>query len=249
MGEFIKDKRSLEGFTSKFEVGCRRITPGDPYMNTIQKENGVIGNDGVERVDTIVCATGFDVTYCPRFPVIGKNSIDLYEKCKVDPEGYLGLAVPDMPNNMMFIGSTWSENGSVTSPLLSHTVWKKSCRSWYKDNNTGRVNAVWPGSSNHYAEVIETPRYEDFNIEYPNSDVSPSLAMENIDPKWLAAIGYERTAKKVEKAREEKEDVIVERNSTDGGEGGNSLTLGHESRYAIISGMNTMTLCLSNYCF
>jgi hypothetical protein len=35
---------------------------------------------------------------------------------------------------------------------IKHTVWKDSCRSWYKDNNTGRVNAIWPGSSLHYCE-------------------------------------------------------------------------------------------------
>ena len=32
MAEFIKDERLLEGFTPKWGVGCRRITPGDPYM-------------------------------------------------------------------------------------------------------------------------------------------------------------------------------------------------------------------------
>lgn len=73
MAEFIKDERLLQGFTPKFGVGCRRITPGDPYMKAIQEENvdvhftavesatekGVVGTDGVEReVDTIVCATG-----------------------------------------------------------------------------------------------------------------------------------------------------------------------------------------------
>lgn len=36
----------------------------------------------------------------------------------------------------------------------------------YKNNETGRVNAVWPGSSMHYQQVIEKPRYEDFNITY-----------------------------------------------------------------------------------
>lgn len=77
MAEFIKDKRLLEGFTPKFGVGCRRITPGDPYMVAIQEENvdvhftavesctehGVVGADGVEReVDTVVCATGGKVS-------------------------------------------------------------------------------------------------------------------------------------------------------------------------------------------
>jgi hypothetical protein len=28
MKEFIKDERLLEGFTPKFAIGCRRITPG-----------------------------------------------------------------------------------------------------------------------------------------------------------------------------------------------------------------------------
>lgn len=73
MAEFIKDERLLKGFTPNWGVGCRRVTPGDPYMKAIQEPNvdvhftpvvecteeGVIGEDGVERkCDTIVCATG-----------------------------------------------------------------------------------------------------------------------------------------------------------------------------------------------
>lgn len=57
--------------------------------------------------------------------------------------------------------------------------------------------------------VIDSPRYEDFEITYlhknpwahlgmgyalentiPGSDVSPYLRYENIDPKWLEAIGH-----------------------------------------------------------
>ena len=136
MAEFIKDKRLLDGFTPTFGIGCRRITPGDPYMIAIQEENvdvhftpvesctedGVVGGDGVERkVDTVVCATGFDVTYRPRFPIVGKDGMDLKEKWKICPESYLGLAVPDFPNMLLFIGPTWPvENGSVMGPL--HTV-------------------------------------------------------------------------------------------------------------------------------
>ena len=122
MGEFIKDKRLLDGFTPRFGVGCRRVTPGDPYMVAIQKENidvhftpvvkctedGVVGEDGVERkVDTVVCATGFDVSYKPRFPIVGLGGVDLKEKWGTCPEGYLGLMVPDMPNFITFIGPTW----------------------------------------------------------------------------------------------------------------------------------------------
>lgn len=264
MAEHIKDERLLKGFTPKFGVGCRRITPGDPYMAAIQKENvdvhftavasctedGVVGEDGEERkVDTIICATGFDVSYKPKFELVGLNGTDLKEKWSKCPEGYLGLAIPDMPNMITFIGPTWPvENGSVMGPLggvgdytikvikkmqreniksfvpkqdvtdafnehaqewIKHTVWKEDCRSWYKDNETGRVNAVWPGSSLHYMQAIETPRYEDYDIKYHarnmwahlgmgytvenragegEADVSPYINAKNLDPKWLEAI-------------------------------------------------------------
>jgi hydroxyversicolorone monooxygenase len=35
MAEHIKDKRLLEGLTPTWGVGCRRITPGDPYMQYV----------------------------------------------------------------------------------------------------------------------------------------------------------------------------------------------------------------------
>ena len=71
------------------------------------------------------------------------------------------------------------------------------------------MNAVWPGSSLHYIEAIRTPRYEDFDIKYlgpakqnrwdwlgmgtvrdlvEQKDVSPYLSVDNIDPKWMAAM-------------------------------------------------------------
>ena len=122
MAEHIKDKRLLKGYTPEFGFGCRRITPGDPYMAAIQKENvdvhfeevvkitekGLIGSEGTEvECDTIVCATGFDVSYRPRFPIVGQGGIDLADKWKVCPEGYLGLGIPDFPNFLTFIGPSW----------------------------------------------------------------------------------------------------------------------------------------------
>jgi len=119
---------------------------------------------------------------------------------------------------------SWAPRQDVTDQFnahaqewIKHTVWKHDCRSWYKNNETGRVNAVWPGSSMHFQQTIAAPRYEDFEIKYLNgnpwaylgmgwtlenragiegADQSPYVNVANIDPKWLEAVGNEAAAEK-----------------------------------------------------
>ncbi|KAF2820155.1 hypothetical protein CC86DRAFT_304980 [Ophiobolus disseminans] len=62
-------------------------------------------------------------------------------------------------------------------------VWSGTCTSWCKlisscflfssvllqngQGQSGKVTAVWPGSSLHYREVLEQNRWEDWNWTYP----------------------------------------------------------------------------------
>ncbi|KAH8692574.1 hypothetical protein BGW36DRAFT_399412 [Talaromyces proteolyticus] len=84
-----------------FGVGCRRPTPGNgflealtlPHVHTFTGEvqkitpTGFVDHFGIEHeVDVIICATGFDTSWRPRFPVVarGNNIQELYaEKPKV----------------------------------------------------------------------------------------------------------------------------------------------------------------------
>ncbi|KAH8705823.1 hypothetical protein BGW36DRAFT_18418 [Talaromyces proteolyticus] len=267
MAEHIKDQRLLEGFTPKWSVGCRRVTPGDPYMKAIQEPNvdvhftgvrgllemGVVGEDGIERkVDTVICATGYDVSYHPNFPIIGQKGTSLSDQFGDAPECYLGITVPNFPNYILFGGPTWpAMNGSALGPLhavgdyalqvikkmqvenlrsfaprqditdrfnahvqefVKVSVWKDECRSWYKNPETGKVFAIWPGSSLHYMQTISSPRWEDYNITYhyenpwahlgfgftledrdPNASTAPYLTAEAIDDDWMAQFEVERT--------------------------------------------------------
>lgn len=91
-------------------------------------------------------------------------------------------------------------------------MWTEECRSWYKNNETGRVNAVWPGSSLHYIDAIREPRYEDMEVRYmgpakknrfaylgmgttpalvEKTDPSPYLNVAMIDPDWMKAMGMD----------------------------------------------------------
>jgi hypothetical protein len=99
-------------------LGCRRLTPGEGYLESfllpnvhltqanITKitETGIQTTEEFVELDVIICATGFDVSNIPHFPVTGQYGMTLAEKWKDEPESYLSLACPDFPNYFIFTG-------------------------------------------------------------------------------------------------------------------------------------------------
>lgn len=72
-----------------------------------------------------------------------------------------------------------------------NTVWSHGCRSWYKNNTTnGRVAAVWPGSTLHFLETLEHPRWEDYDYVY--EDRSCRFAYLGNGTTWDELRGAER---------------------------------------------------------
>jgi cation diffusion facilitator CzcD-associated flavoprotein CzcO len=74
--------------------GCRRISPGDGYLEALVKPNvepvfsgiekilpeGIRTADGkVQKMDILVCATGFSVAFKPAFRVINGEGRSLHE--------------------------------------------------------------------------------------------------------------------------------------------------------------------------
>ncbi|OAL18058.1 hypothetical protein AYO22_10980 [Fonsecaea multimorphosa] len=55
-------------------------------------------------VDTIICATGFDISFSPRYPIIGRNGVNLQDKWDKSPESYLSVLAEDMPNYFVYLG-------------------------------------------------------------------------------------------------------------------------------------------------
>jgi cation diffusion facilitator CzcD-associated flavoprotein CzcO len=83
------------GFTPRWSAGCRRITPGDPYLKAIEEDNvqanfppavkvtptvAICGNGTTREVDTIIYATRFNVSFKPCFLIIGRNGVLLGDK-------------------------------------------------------------------------------------------------------------------------------------------------------------------------
>lgn len=107
------DEKLCKALIPEFPIGTRRITPAPGYFEALRKDNVevVVGNierfvaDGVRmesgevlKVDAIICATGFELSFCPRFPLIGREG-DLQDIWSAEtPKAYMSCAVAGMPN-------------------------------------------------------------------------------------------------------------------------------------------------------
>ena len=107
------NERLVKHMIPDFAVGCRRPTPGNGYLESLNEPNVRVVTDHIDRVvpegivlstgeiisiDAFICATGFDISFCPRFPIIGLNGASLGEQWKDKPEGYLSVAAENFPN-------------------------------------------------------------------------------------------------------------------------------------------------------
>ncbi|KAL5119011.1 hypothetical protein ACEQ8H_003140 [Pleosporales sp. CAS-2024a] len=54
----------------------------------------------------------------------------------------------------------------IVDAYFKDTVFVDECRSWYKNNETGKMIGLWPGSSLHMMEVLRSPRWEDYTYTY-----------------------------------------------------------------------------------
>lgn len=114
LGNSEKGKKAAELLLPTFPIGCRRITPGPGFLEAIVQPNVEMRWDDIDYItekgiktksgqeleyDIIVCATGFDTTFKPAFPLIGRNGVNMADKWATDqPKAYFSMCVPDFPN-------------------------------------------------------------------------------------------------------------------------------------------------------
>jgi cation diffusion facilitator CzcD-associated flavoprotein CzcO len=133
MQEKLKDRPDLikKLIPTAYGPGCRRPTPGNGYLEALMQPNvttyteevqeitptGFIDSEGqAHEVDIIICATGFDTSYVPRFPVLA-NGKDLRKEWANDPVSYFSVMVPEFPNYFLSIGPYSATNGSLLPPI------------------------------------------------------------------------------------------------------------------------------------
>jgi cation diffusion facilitator CzcD-associated flavoprotein CzcO len=128
----VNDPELEKRIVPQFKPGCRRITPGDGYLEALQQPNcedcwdpieriteeGIQTAKGVEKFDLIVCATGFDSSGLPQWKLVGRDGATLEELWKDDPEAFYASMVSRMPNYAMINGPNAAiSHGSVIQQM------------------------------------------------------------------------------------------------------------------------------------
>jgi cation diffusion facilitator CzcD-associated flavoprotein CzcO len=119
------DPRLTARLIPEFALGCRRMTPGSDYLQSLRRDNvevitdsavkftadGIVDDSGTEmKADVIICATGFDVTR-PSYDIVGRSGRNLGEEWAEFPKGYLSIMADGFPN--MFCEPTYLELTSL----------------------------------------------------------------------------------------------------------------------------------------
>ncbi|KAH7082312.1 hypothetical protein FB567DRAFT_562120 [Paraphoma chrysanthemicola] len=126
----------IQKLVPHFEVACRRPTPGHGYLEALTAPNVTVTNSGIEsvtssglrmadgtflEVDAIVCATGFDTSFRPGFPVIAFDQ-DLREMWKDEPTSYLSIAAAGIPNYFIMSGPNFALSNGTLIPCLEANI-------------------------------------------------------------------------------------------------------------------------------
>ncbi|OAL30493.1 hypothetical protein AYO20_08712 [Fonsecaea nubica] len=136
--ESMKQKLSkkphiYESLRPDFSPFCRRLTPGPGFLEALVEdnvefigcgidtvvENGIKANDGkVREVDVIICATGYDTSMENEPPIVGLDGKTLADMWNPDPQAYLSICVPKMPNFFIFFGPNGGAGSGSAIPFL-----------------------------------------------------------------------------------------------------------------------------------
>ncbi|KAI1101220.1 flavin-binding monooxygenase [Jackrogersella minutella] len=141
--KLAKKPEIAEFLIPSFGIGCRRNTPGPGYLEALVENNVDFITDPIEAItptgvslksgrsvllDALVCATGFNTSSAPPFPIYGRDDQSLQQRFTPFPTAYLSLVVDSFPNFFMMLGPNSAiGSGSLTMMLESEGDYIVKC--------------------------------------------------------------------------------------------------------------------------
>jgi len=113
----VTDPVLRERLTPKYQMGCKRILTSDDFYPAMMRDNvtlitdkivdvesdGIVTQNGKEKVDVVVMATGFDVTAFMA-PAQIHGPVKQFKPDPSNLKSYLGITMNGFPNLFMLLG-------------------------------------------------------------------------------------------------------------------------------------------------
>lgn len=125
-----KTPEIADNIIPNFAVGCRRLTPGEGYLEALQEtkvefisapiqkatpEGVVLANGRHVALDVLVCATGFKAAKAPPFSIQGNNGLNMGTRFTPFPKTYISICMDGYPNFFSILGpNSLIGTGSLT---------------------------------------------------------------------------------------------------------------------------------------
>jgi hypothetical protein len=103
----------------QYPAGCKRVLLSNDYLETLHRDNvelvtkdirsiapeGIVTDDGLQAVDAIIFATGFESNrFLYPMEIVGRDGVRLEDAWKKRPTTYLGMLCTGFPNFFMLYG-------------------------------------------------------------------------------------------------------------------------------------------------
>lgn len=131
------NERFCKALIPDYPLGCRRMTPASGYLQSLQAPNVELYEDEIARiveggielrngelveVDAIMCATGFDTSFVPCFPIFGRHGNVQDTMAQGAPRSYMSCALPGVPNYFSELSFLSMGTSSIASSFPDTTT-------------------------------------------------------------------------------------------------------------------------------
>ncbi|EMC92455.1 hypothetical protein BAUCODRAFT_38521 [Baudoinia panamericana UAMH 10762] len=145
----LGDREDLKSkIVPSWSPGCRRLTPGEGYLEALIRENVTCNFNDITRVnstgirtaagdqidvDILACATGFYVQYTPHFRLTGLGGQVIQDQ--KEPNLYASIAAPGFPNYFVVNGprGNWGQGCALPSHEVQIEYILQCCRKMQED--------------------------------------------------------------------------------------------------------------------
>ncbi|KAI0555046.1 hypothetical protein F4679DRAFT_149133 [Xylaria curta] len=154
------DEKLCKALIPTYPLGCRRMTPAPGYLEALRSPNVDVITEGIAcivkegiqlesgeiiKLDAIICATGFDTSFTPRFPLVGRDG-NIQDRFQQEtPMSYMSCALPGVPNYFTIMGPNAPIGHGSVFTLTEHIA-RYITRAIHKCQTEG-IKAICPSEA------------------------------------------------------------------------------------------------------